>query len=46
MKTYFKGSSKEKSLGNTVLNSVKPLIFVMVKSCVFFDVRAELLNNI
>jgi hypothetical protein len=27
-------------------NSVKQLIFVMVKSCVFFAVRTELLNII
>jgi hypothetical protein len=28
------------------LNSVNQLIFVIVKSCVFFEVRTEFLNNI
>jgi hypothetical protein len=28
------------------LNSVNQLIFVMVKSCVFFEVRTEFLNVI
>jgi hypothetical protein len=28
------------------LNSVNQLIFVMVKCCVLFEVRAEFLNNI
>jgi hypothetical protein len=28
------------------INSVNQLIFVMVKCCVFFAVRTELLNNI
>jgi hypothetical protein len=31
---------------DTSLNSVNHLIFVMVKWCVLFEVRTELLNNI